>query len=1070
MNRQSLTSPAKFYRPYRPLKRFQMSRTPRVPGFKKAQPSSKPTKRHQQPDDYKNQFLSEINSCLKDTEYLTPNRRPQVPEPAKRQSQIPKRSSAGKKSMIPTPKRAQRQEIVPLTDTDVNQVFELEISSESPSPRKVPRRTPEPQRKIGTPTSRIGRAFSPARRPNSTRKVEAPRTKDDSDVIRVRREPGVGSVRPRRRWAEEEEVQEREEPPPPPSPPKKTQLVVSDLIVFSDSPEKDESVGNLIDLSPVAERAQPPPVSGDLVALMEAQPQTYSQPPSGDLLDLLMLDAARDKASAQTGDEKKDSLLDIDPVEEKIDQKKDSLLDIETLDEKNEEKKDSLLDIDAVEEKKDGLLDIEARDEKKDGLLDIDAVEEKKDGLLDIEAVEEKKESSLQEPSDALIQKQEESEGVQKENEPVSVQELIHSILGLPTETGIQKEEENEDAIFAFQERLCSIIEVEIVSQDGKRTTVFPTKLNEYLHNKTAACPETPAKVPSPEVKTKEFVSDSEDWVAVAKVESPTSERNSPQMSFSRSSEDMQSSPLSGHGGRSSTEIPLTTPRTRRVPKRPGFSSSPSDFSASAGSDMESAVSPSDKSNTPSPLQSRTETPYWQSPASPPETPSESPSPYGAKMESESLPPESPASESAPPSPEVIEDEPTAKPRKGTPLRNREQRKSWMPSPRKSPISFSKGEAEEERGKGAGKKIHADPQPPQRATSRITPQTPEKSPQRIPRKSPQRPVKKLLDTQEESIEEGRGKIQKVSPRIPKKSPQKKPVARNQDEPESPEKVESIPKSPQRIAKKSPAKAIKKPRYEESPESESDTPERRFREFPKSPQRIVNTKNTKKGRQQEAQLSSENSEVETPEQISRTPQQRIASKSPLRRPTAKKSPEVVQTRSEASKPRVEAKSPGRVPKKGTKAAAEKEHLSEHAPQKKVNSIEAQELSGTDEIEKPSPKVQKKSPQPNVTKAETPKKQKEPISKKQDTTPKPEPKGTPQMKLTPKQANHEPSKPAESPSASGSPSKPLPFNFNLKEMQKMFQSPPREVPKPPPPSPQRKTLASALIRADSSDYSD
>jgi hypothetical protein len=40
---------------------------------------------------------------------------------------------------------------------------------------------------------------------------------------------------------------------------------------------------------------------------------------------------------------------------------------------------------------------------------------------------------------------------------------------------------QNEDLIFAFQERLCSIVEVEILTNDGKQTPIFATKLNDYL-------------------------------------------------------------------------------------------------------------------------------------------------------------------------------------------------------------------------------------------------------------------------------------------------------------------------------------------------------------------------------------------------------------------------------------------------------------------------------------------------------------------------------------------------------------------------------------------------------------
>jgi hypothetical protein len=47
--------------------------------------------------------------------------------------------------------------------------------------------------------------------------------------------------------------------------------------------------------------------------------------------------------------------------------------------------------------------------------------------------------------------------------------------------------QQSEDVIFAFQERLCGIVEVEIILRNGTRFSIFPTKLNEFLDCENAA-------------------------------------------------------------------------------------------------------------------------------------------------------------------------------------------------------------------------------------------------------------------------------------------------------------------------------------------------------------------------------------------------------------------------------------------------------------------------------------------------------------------------------------------------------------------------------------------------------
>jgi hypothetical protein len=48
----------------------------------------------------------------------------------------------------------------------------------------------------------------------------------------------------------------------------------------------------------------------------------------------------------------------------------------------------------------------------------------------------------------------------------------------------------SDDLTFAFQEHLCSMIEVEIISDDGHPVLVFPTKLNGYLHEEQILVPD----------------------------------------------------------------------------------------------------------------------------------------------------------------------------------------------------------------------------------------------------------------------------------------------------------------------------------------------------------------------------------------------------------------------------------------------------------------------------------------------------------------------------------------------------------------------------------------------------
>jgi hypothetical protein len=67
-----------------------------------------------------------------------------------------------------------------------------------------------------------------------------------------------------------------------------------------------------------------------------------------------------------------------------------------------------------------------------------------------------------------------------------SVKQFGHSESNIPCVPSKAPDAENDDAIFAFQERLCSIIEVAIMADNGASFHVFPTKLNAYIDKSDA--------------------------------------------------------------------------------------------------------------------------------------------------------------------------------------------------------------------------------------------------------------------------------------------------------------------------------------------------------------------------------------------------------------------------------------------------------------------------------------------------------------------------------------------------------------------------------------------------------
>ena len=62
------------------------------------------------------------------------------------------------------------------------------------------------------------------------------------------------------------------------------------------------------------------------------------------------------------------------------------------------------------------------------------------------------------------------------------IRNLVYSICKIPqTKNKSSFRDENEDLIFAFQERMCSIVEVEVLSKNNKVINFFPLDLNKYI-------------------------------------------------------------------------------------------------------------------------------------------------------------------------------------------------------------------------------------------------------------------------------------------------------------------------------------------------------------------------------------------------------------------------------------------------------------------------------------------------------------------------------------------------------------------------------------------------------------
>jgi hypothetical protein len=154
---------------------------------------------------------------------------------------------------------------------------------------------------------------------------------------------------------------------------------------------------------------------------------------------------------------------------------------------------------------------------------------------------------------------------------------FVHSLFLIPCQTFKANAADNEDVIFAFQERLCSIIEVEIVKDSGQSQQIFPTKLNEYLN-------QTPKK-PVDDNDLVDFLTpkatrpaaepdDDGEWVRVSSAHvNPTPKRDSPETY----PDAVTPKPIARHRERRGDDIPTPkfTPRKslpdeqiRKSPKR----------------------------------------------------------------------------------------------------------------------------------------------------------------------------------------------------------------------------------------------------------------------------------------------------------------------------------------------------------------------------------------------------------------------------------------------------------------------------------------------------------------------
>jgi hypothetical protein len=103
-------------------------------------------------------------------------------------------------------------------------------------------------------------------------------------------------------------------------------------------------------------------------------------------------------------------------------------------------------------------------------------------------------------------------EGSEMEN---GLKEWVHSVFNIPVIPSQATERETEDAEFAFRERLCAVLQIEIVTDEGSSRRALPTRLNAYLDNPEAGPVSASPKTSSVRVRDSDSGSSEEDAFAV---------------------------------------------------------------------------------------------------------------------------------------------------------------------------------------------------------------------------------------------------------------------------------------------------------------------------------------------------------------------------------------------------------------------------------------------------------------------------------------------------------------------------------------------------------------------------
>lgn len=156
------------------------------------------------------------------------------------------------------------------------------------------------------------------------------------------------------------------------------------------------------------------------------------------------------------------------------------------------------------------------------------------------------------------------------------IHDLVHSITGVPKKASKNRNLngslnnsgnlnntsmiENEDTIFAFQERFVSIIEVEILTNEGETVNIFPTNLNDYLKDRDSFLSEEKKEK---ETKPKSNITKS----SKKQIKGDNSKKN---QSNNNESTDTNKSPKENH----------KSPARNKSPSKSSFVKSPSNYAS----------------------------------------------------------------------------------------------------------------------------------------------------------------------------------------------------------------------------------------------------------------------------------------------------------------------------------------------------------------------------------------------------------------------------------------------------------------------------------------------------------